>query len=138
MTTSTLETIIHKLARDLPIAYVNLVAAACGEPFDPEDEIPDIEVSVEFTPGWFTPGRLSGPPENCYPDEGESPEIIKVTILEGDHDITADCTPEEIQRLEDEAWESQQESDDDYYPDDRDDYQDDDYQEQDYDCYGPC
>jgi hypothetical protein len=39
-----------------------------------------VEVEVDYTPG--SPGKLSGPPEDCYPaDEGEM-DITKITLLE--------------------------------------------------------
>lgn len=44
------------------------------DPEDPEYEYETFTLKVEGS-AYFTPGRLSGPPENCYPDEGDC-EII--------------------------------------------------------------
>ena len=38
------------------------------------------EVTYDYSP--FRPGRYSGPPEKCYPDEPEELEIESIRILE--------------------------------------------------------
>lgn len=42
----------------------------------------EVDLSVDYTPG--DPGRFSGPPEDCYPPEGDecSFTILKVTLLD--------------------------------------------------------
>ena len=50
--------------------------------------------------GYSDPGRVSGPPEDCYPPEGEM-EILKVRGVPAGVEI-----PEsEMERIEDKAWE---------------------------------
>lgn len=76
---------------------------------DPDEEI-EIEVEITYEPGWFTPGKFSGPPESCYPDEGEDPEITKVVTLDEEgveHDILGDLTDDEIASLTTELIEEQ-------------------------------
>ena len=86
---------------------------APGEELDPIEEI-EIEVEVTYEPGYFTPGRLSGPPEDCYPDEGADPEIVSVVVLS---DVKAECidliatlTDHELELLVEEAEEHQGDS----------------------------
>jgi len=50
----------------------------------------DVEVSVEFEPGWFRRGRINCEADDSYPDEGEGPEITKVTRNDTGEDITGD------------------------------------------------
>ncbi len=66
-----------------------------------EDEDIEIDVTITYEEGYFIPGRLSGPPEDCYPDDGEDPEIISVVMLGGfeEHDITETLTGAEIEEL---------------------------------------
>ena len=117
------ETTVHLLARDLPAAYLEWAAQECGEVFHPNDEVPDIEVEVEYNPGWFQRGCRSGHPDNWTPDEGENPEITKVKILEGDHDITHLFRDQALRALEAEAWQNQEAQADDYDPPDDYDYE---------------
>ena len=37
----------------------------------------EFEAEVDYLP--ITPGRFSGPPEHCYPDEGGEIEILTLT-----------------------------------------------------------
>lgn len=114
----TFETTVEFLAKDLPAAYIEWAAKECGEAFAPDDEVPDIEVEVEYDPGWFQAGCRSGHPDNWTPDEGENPEITKVKILEGDHDITHLFQGKLLRALEDKAWKDQEAQADDYDPPD--------------------
>jgi len=123
----TFETTVEFLAKDLPAAYVEWAAQDCGEAFQPDDEVPDIEVEVDYNPGYFQAGCRSGHPDNWTPDEGENPEITSVKILEGGHDITHLFTGKLLRQLEDKAWEHQKGLADDYDPEPYDDYDYDDY-----------
>ena len=74
------------------------------------EEVFEFEVQVDYEPGWFAPGKFSGPPENCYPDEGEDPEILRVVTLDEDEeevDIIDSLTREEYSALVAEAAEAQ-------------------------------
>lgn len=46
----------------------------------------DQTATIEYTYTPRIPGRYSGPPEDCYPDEGEELEVTKVVI--GNCDMT--------------------------------------------------
>jgi hypothetical protein len=47
---------------------------------DPEKEFSDAQLEIEFTStGYCDPGKLSGPPEDCYPPEGDDERSL-VTI----------------------------------------------------------
>lgn len=59
----------------------------------------DTTVSVTFTYWPLIPGRLSGPPENCYPDEGHEVEIDRVML--GPLDITQHIGAADIEILTD-------------------------------------
>jgi len=76
-------------------------------------------VDVEVR-GYFAAGRYSGPPENCYPDEGEI-EILSATDESG-FDWLPHLTTKETEALEKMAWDELPKSiDDDYDPPDYDD-----------------
>lgn len=57
----------------------------------------ELELDVEYTFQRGTPGRLSGPPEHCYPPEPDEIEIVKVTFR--GIDITAKLTADEIDKI---------------------------------------
>lgn len=40
----------------------------------------DVDVDVEFNPGWFQRGSRRGHPDNWTPDEGEPAEIERVAL----------------------------------------------------------
>lgn len=80
---------------------------------------------------YFAPGRLYGPPENCYPDEGET-EILSVTGPDG-KDWEDKLTSDEKEKILDHISEKVSEDDDgpdpdDYYNDYVDDDRCDDYE----------
>lgn len=52
----------------------------CRESEDDDSESREIEVEVSFTPG--TPGRLYGPPEDCYPPEGPEVEVLSARFTD--------------------------------------------------------
>ena len=56
----------------------------------------DVEVEYEFHPE--IPPYLSGPPEDCYPGEAESAEIISVTFA--GKEISDDLTMKQIEDIE--------------------------------------
>ena len=83
----------------------------------------DVEVNVECSVSAFRPGKYSGLPENCYPDEGGEVEDVKVT-LDG-KDITDTLSKEAMEHVERVAFEIAEDSAiDDYDPPD-DEYYDD-------------
>lgn len=75
-----------------------LAAIADGDDaVDPETEI-EVEVEVEYNPGWYTPGRTSGDPDDCYPPDGEDPEILSVKDASG-RDLLDLISREQYSRL---------------------------------------
>lgn len=60
----------------------------------------DIEVCVDYD-ATYQSARVSGPPEDCYPEYGEM-TINSVTTKDG-ADVT--LTDEQQERIEQEAWE---------------------------------
>jgi len=119
-------TTVDVLAGDLPAELVAVLDALHDDaPSQPTDEIPDIEVEVDYTPGWYQAGCRSGHPDNWTPDEGEDPEIITVTTVEGGIDIVDALTKKQIESLILQAVKDQEqqaedafEPPDDYYDDD--------------------
>ena len=67
-----------------------------------------IEVSVKYS-GYSDPGRCSGPPEMCYPPEGDM-ELLSVLDLQTG--LPVELTSDEEEKLIDEAM--QQSCDDGY------------------------
>jgi hypothetical protein len=108
--TLTMATTVDLLARDLPPEFVTKMDAEYDdeEPLGPDDEIPDIEVEIEFEPGYHQDGIRSGHPDNWTPDEGEDPQVTKVTIIDGDHDVTDVLSKQQFAALTHAAWEDQQ------------------------------
>ena len=45
-----------------------------------EEDKGEVEYTISADVSPFVPGQLSGPPENCYPDEGGECEDIEVTL----------------------------------------------------------
>ena len=81
-----------------------------------EDTAETLEVSVtaSYIPG--TPGRFSGPPEHCYP---EDPAEVELLSIEGDADFNldpAELSDAERARLEQEvvAWMESQDCEPDF------------------------
>lgn len=77
-----------------------------------EGEIIEFEVEVTYDEGYFIPGRLSGPPEDCYPDDCSDPEITEVLRLEEDGsktDIMNGLSSNELDELCRAAWDHQSE-----------------------------
>ena len=52
----------------------------------------DVEVDYFYDPG--TPGRYSGPPENCYPDEPAELELVAVR-----HELLSPRAAEEVLKV---------------------------------------
>ena len=119
----TFDTTIHRVINR---SALELLARANDE--DVEDpvltEIVDIYVEVTYEPGYFLRGNISGPPEDCFPDEGEDPEITKVMTLDdngNDIDITDSLSNAERDELSRAAWDDQADHGDDSSLDDADD-----------------
>lgn len=114
-----METTIHLPRRSLPPIKVlceawDMTPIAVLMELDglgPEDEFPDLDVSVEFEGGWFTPGKYWGAWEDSYPDEGEDPELTKVTLLGSSYDLLSELPQEVHDALTREAWSYQQADD---------------------------
>lgn len=120
---ATFDTTIHRVINR---SALELLARANDE--DVEDpvltEIVEIYVEVTYEPGYFLRGRISGPPEDCFPDEGEDPEITKVMTLDdngNDIDITDSLSNAERDELCRAAWDDQADHSDDSSLDDADD-----------------
>ena len=73
--------------------------------------IGDVEFEVEFSSTPYVPARISGPPENCYPDEGGEVEIESICIGEFEvSDIISDSVRQLLQtECEEAALECEQE-----------------------------
>jgi hypothetical protein len=102
----TMDTNLHLVARTLPSEYRKKLEVEFGEAFAEDEEVPDVPVEIEYEGGWSTPAKISGPPENCYPAEGEDPEIISVKI-DGEHEFVESLTPADLANLVNMAWEDQ-------------------------------
>lgn len=82
---------------------------------------------------YFQSGKYSGPPENCYPDEGdtECEAVIGPDDKDWDHLLTASERCTILEMIQDNCMNDPEEyddyDDDDYEPDSRDDL--DDYEE---------
>ena len=71
----------------------------------------EIEVGANVTP--YVPAQTSGPPENCYPEEGGESEIQSVHVLDESGgkakaepvEITHLLSPKQIEQLEQECME---------------------------------
>lgn len=75
------------------------------------DDEKEIELSI-YGSSYFQRGRTYGPPESCYPDEGET-EIETIT-LDGkpwDGELTSEETKEAEAKLEEAVMEDQEEPD---------------------------
>jgi len=96
-----------------PLTLLSLASDETQDVDDLETEHEtELDVVVEYAKGWFQSGRFSGPPEDCYPDEGQGPEILAVHI-KGEEQrgsgILSDLTVQEIMTLEDQADQAQRE-----------------------------
>lgn len=89
------------------------------------DMVEDVTVEVEFTPGWHTPAKTSGPPGDCFPAEGEEPEIISVFLGAGftSDNLVTSLPRNTIRRLVGEAMDIQQQAEMDVEDDDPRDYE---------------
>ena len=76
-------------------SFTATLKGACGH------EHEDCEVSYK---GYSDPGRTYGPPEDCYPPEGEV-EIISITC-DGEPFVAAETEAERIEKLAFEHLES--------------------------------
>jgi hypothetical protein len=82
------------------------------------DDDSEVELEVEGYIEPLTPARISGPPEDCYPEEGGFAEISRVTVVDtGDAFETTKEQDEALSEALYEAWED--------YDNDEYDYDDD-------------
>ena len=79
-----------------------------------QEEDEETEVTVKFTPGWYDPGRISGPPEDCYPPEVEDPDITSVKD-EDDVELIAVISATEIEAMVEAATDHQESAAEDHY-----------------------
>ena len=61
----------------------------------------DVEVEVEWE-GYYEPARISGPPENCYPEESEM-DILEVIRIDTRQPVV--LTEDQLDELTERAWE---------------------------------
>jgi hypothetical protein len=113
----------------LPPDFVRLVNSRYPdcEPLGPTDTVDDVAVEVDFKEGWYDPGRCYGPPENCYPPEGEDPEILSVRLSEEGYpttEIIKALDQANLDRLVNEANEVQRDAERYGYDDEPMDYDD--------------
>jgi hypothetical protein len=59
----------------------------------------DVEVSIEFEPGWFKAGSRRGHPDNWTQDEGEGSEVHKVKRLDTGEDVTPKISRRTMQHI---------------------------------------
>lgn len=59
---------------------------------NPEEEFKSIEIEINFSSsGYYTEAKTYGPPEDCYPEEGdEERELISVEFSTENYKIVAD------------------------------------------------
>ena len=85
----------------------------------------DVEVEVEFNPGWFQAGNRRGHPDNWTPDEGANAEVESINLPlnnGGSIEVTPYLEAEEIARIQQacDRFEPEpyfSEPDDDYFDD---------------------
>lgn len=76
------------------------------------DDGSEVDLTVTYTITPYDPGRINGPPEDCYPPEGGEVEIVSVTDADGN---AIESTDEEAERWQTSIYEHHDfESDDDY------------------------
>lgn len=63
----------------------------------------DVELDVLFDASPYVPARISGPPEDCYPEEGGEVALTEV-YLEG-HEILSLLSQVVVDNLESQAYE---------------------------------
>lgn len=73
--------------------------------YTPDGEEHEIHVTVDYDAA-YDPGRISGPPENCYPPESEM-TINSITPTGALPDgVAIDmANNRQLERIEEEAWE---------------------------------
>lgn len=73
-----------------------------------DDGETEIEITYRVT-SWGRPAKISGPPENCYPDEPAEVEIDAIRLLGTQTEIK--LTDAEMERIEDEIYDNLPEDD---------------------------
>lgn len=104
------DTTINLLGKHLPKSYTDSINEGEEHPFGAEDQVPDVEVLVSFTPGTYYPAKTSGHPDSWEPASGDPPEIDKVELLgDGFVDITKSIPDEVFEELLERCWGAQAE-----------------------------
>ena len=74
--------------------------------YDPDQsEDISVDVTVRYTATAGTPGRLSGPPEDCYPAEAPEVEITSVKSTDHEYDYHMDLSESDQNSIMDRAIE---------------------------------
>ena len=107
----TFETTIEREISLSPLEQLAQAKAPAGD-LGPEDgDVIEIEVTVEYDEGFYTPAKINGRPEDCYPADGADPEITSVVTLDG-AEIVETLSGSELTCLILEATDDQQHSND--------------------------
>jgi len=86
----------------------------------------DVEVDVDFEPGWSRPGNRRGHPDNWDDGDGEPAEVEKITLhlRSGRYvDVEKWLAPSQIEKIQEACDRYEHDSRDDY-PDEPDNYDD--------------
>lgn len=88
-----------ELEFEITLHLRNNIPQAQDEKFHVGDEEIDVMVKVDYEE--FVPGRFTGPPEDCYPDEGGGHEVLSILRdMSGDGDweeINSDTLPDSVE-----------------------------------------
>jgi hypothetical protein len=109
--------------KPLPESAQEAIKEAFPEATDEEGLTIDIAFLAS---GYYSRGRVSGPPEDCYPDEGEEERVrdggIKVTVGDAEVVLEGKAADELFDHFSEEVDEVELDTrDDDFDPPDRDD-----------------